>query len=275
VRRALSLARKFDRPRKQVRVNIRVLRMTTSASRNLGVAWMPSLGLSANEVPDPAFAASDKSSGNSTPQGTGLTLGKFTHSVVSVNATLNALEQSGEAKTIANPTLTVLDGERSFILSGTKYILPEIKLKEPGGQAEYDTVEVKLGLYLQVAVQVGLDDDMTLTIFPQVSTLNGFNTINTVDYPIINTVEEQATVRAVKGDVIVLGGLKQEVSSDSKSGIPFLSTLPLIGKLFSNTNKAKNTEELMFVLTPEIIDETELALDMTLSVAPAPDHPVS
>jgi type II secretory pathway component GspD/PulD (secretin) len=275
VRRALSLARKFDRPRKQVRVNIRVVRMTTSASRNLGVAWMPSLSLSANEVPNPGFTASDNPSGNESAQGTGLTLGKFTHSVVSVNATLNALEQSGQAKTLANPTLMVLDGERSYILSGTKYILPEIKLKEPGGQAEYDTVEVKLGLYMQVAVQVGLDDDMTLTIYPQVSTLNGFNTINTIDYPIINTVEEQATVRAVKGDVIVLGGLKQEVSSDSKSGIPFLSTLPLIGKLFSNTNKAKNTEELMFVLTPEIIDETELALDMTLSVAPAPDHPVS
>jgi type II secretory pathway component GspD/PulD (secretin) len=120
-----------------------------------------------------------------------------------------------------------------------------------------------------------MDDDMTLTIYPQISTLTGFTTVNTADYPIISSVEEQATVRAVKGDVIVLGGLKQEVTSDSTSGIPFLSSLPLIGKLFSNNNKAKNTEELMFVLTPEIIEDAEQALDMKLSVAPAPDHPAS
>jgi len=275
VRRALSLARKFDQPRKQVRVNVRVVRMTTSASRNLGVAWMPSLNLAATEVPNPGFTASDNPSGSSVAQGTGLTLGKFTHSLVTVNATLNALEQSGQAKTLANPTLLVLDGERSAILSGTKYVLPEIKLKDPAGQAEYDTVEVKLGLYLQVGVQVGLDGDMTLTILPQVSTLTGFNTINTIGYPIISTVEEHATVRATKGEVIVLGGLKQEADSESRTAVPFLSKLPVLGRLFSNSNKVKNTEELMFVLSPELVEDREQPLEMKLSVTPAPGPPES
>ncbi|MDR3671368.1 MAG: hypothetical protein P4L36_11000 [Holophaga sp.] len=276
VRRALSLAHKFDRPRKQVRVNIRVVQMTTNASRDLGVAWMQSLNLTANEMPTASLSGEEGSTTtSSTPQGAGLTIGKFTHSVISLNATLNAMEQAGESKTLANPTLLVLDGEKSFILSGTKYVLPEISIKDTTGQASYTTKTVNLGLYLQVGVQVGLDDDMVLTIYPQVSTLASFTTINTIQYPVITTVEEQATVRAVKGDVIVLGGLKKEVSNDSKSGVPFLEKLPLIGKLFSNDYKQKSTEELMFVLTPEIVEDKEVPLDMKLSMDPAPDKPAS
>ena len=121
-----------------------------------------------------------------------------------------------------------------------------------------------------MGVQVGLDDDMVLTLYPQVTSLQTFQDINGAEYPIIDTVEEQATVRALKGEVIVLGGLKDTVSSDSRSGVPFLSKLPIIGKLFSNDDKEKNDEELMFVLTPEIVEDQPTPLDMNLKVTPAP-----
>ncbi len=279
VLRALSLARKFDRPRKQVRVNIRVVQMKTSAQRDLGVSWMQSLHLDATELPsigtDGTPLTATTPAGSGIPQGTGLTLGKFTHSVVSLSATLNAMEQAGSSKTLANPTLLVLDGEKSFILSGTKYVLPQIDSRDPSGQAIYKTITEKLGLYLQVGVQVGLDDDMVLSIYPQVTSLIDYTTINSIKYPIINTIEEQATVRAVKGDVIVLGGIRQDVTVDTKDGVPFLSKLPLLGKLFSNDNKTKNTEELMFFLTPEIIEDTEQPLDMKLTVTPGKPQPAS
>jgi type II secretory pathway component GspD/PulD (secretin) len=266
VLRALALARKFDRPRKQVRVNIRVVQMTTSASRNLGVAWMQSLSFTANEQGN--IPSTESNTSTTAPQGTGITLGKFSHSVVSLNATLNAMEQAGDSKTVANPTLLVLDGEKSFILSGTKYVLPKIDSRDATGQAVYSTVTIKVGLYLQVGVQVGLDDDMVLNIYPQVTNLTGFTTVDRVDYPIINTIEEEATVRAVKGDVIVLGGIKRDVTTDSKAAVPGLASLPVLGKLFSNDSKTKNTEELMFFLTPEIVEDAEQPLEMKLSVSP-------
>jgi general secretion pathway protein D len=77
-------------------------------------------------------------------------------------------------------------------------------------------------------------------------------------------------VRAVTGDVIALGGLKTNDTSDTRSGVPFLSKLPIVGKLFSNDDKEKSEEELMFVLTPEIVDDQPAPLDMNLKVAPAP-----
>jgi type II secretory pathway component GspD/PulD (secretin) len=272
VARAMSIARKLDRPRKQVRVNIRVVQMTTNAAKNLGVAWMQSLNLQANEVPN-ANATTSANNSSLGQQGSGLTVGKFTHSVLSVNATLNAMEQTGASRTVANPTLLVLDGEKSFILSGTKYILPQISTKDSTGQSVYTTTTEKLGLYLQVGVQVGLDDDMVLSIYPQVTSLNGYTTINTVQYPIITTIEEQATVRAVKGDVIVLGGLKKDISGDQKNGVPGLANLPLLGKLFSADSKTGETEELMFFLTPEIVPDKDRPLDIQMSFTEGPGKP--
>lgn len=270
VRRALSLARKFDRPRKQVRVNIRVVQMTTSAQKDLGVNWMQSLGFTANEV---AIDTADVPA--SAKQAAGIRLGRFTHSVLSLNATLNAMEQSGHSRTIANPTLLVLDGEKSFILSGSKYVLPELESRDNSGTPIYKTIIQKVGLYLQVGVQVGLDDDMVLSIYPQVTTFNGFQSINKDQYPVIGTIEEQATVRAVKGDVIVMGGIKKEVTSDNRNDVPFLARLPLLGRLFTNAFTKKDAEELVFFLTPEIVEDRERPLEMKFSTAPGGSGPAS
>ena len=272
VNRALSLARKFDRPRKQVRVNIRVMQMTTSASKQLGVSWMQSLGFTANEVPS-TTDATDSSSADK--QVSGIKLGRFTHSAISLNATLNAMEQAGHSRTIANPTLLVLDGEKSFILSGAKHVLPELDSRDNSGTPIYKTATQKVGLYLQVGVQVGLDDDMVLSIYPQITSITSFNTINKELYPIINTIEEQATVRAVKGDVIVLGGIKKDVTSDSRNAVPFLSKVPILGRLFRNDFTKADAEELVFFLTPEIVEDTERPLEMKFSVAPGAAGPPS
>jgi hypothetical protein len=268
VRRALSLARKFDRPRRQARVNVRIVEITSKAAQNLGVNWMSSLTLTATEY-------TTDSTGAMNPAATpvpGIRLGKFAHTPVSLNATLNALESSGGAKTLSNPTLLVLDGEKSFILSGTKYVFPKIESRDSTGNPVYGVMVEKLGVYLQVGVQIGLDDDITLNIYPQVTSLQGVTNIQGVDYPIINTDEEEATVRAGKGEVIVLGGLKATHHDDNKSGVPFLSRLPILGKLFAADSSNDSSNELMFFLTPEI-QETDFAppLNVKIDESPAPE----
>jgi type II secretory pathway component GspD/PulD (secretin) len=274
VRRALAMARKFDRPRKQVRVRVRIVQMTSSLSRNLGVDWMHQLTITANELPSPSSDLEGFPTGNSqVPQKKGgLQLGKFTHNPVSLFATLNAMEQTGKTKTLSSPTLMVLDGEKAFILSGVKYVYPKITTKDSTGQSQYDIKEEKQGIYLQVGVQVGLDDDMVLTLYPQVTSLQSFQNINGAQYPIINTVEEQATVRALKGEVIVLGGLKQNNMNDTNSSVPFLSHVPLLGKLFATDLKASSDEELVFFLYPEIVEDPQYPVELKMSAHAAPEQ---
>jgi hypothetical protein len=272
VRRALAMARKFDRPRKQVRVKVRIMQMSSTFARSLGVDWMQSLTLNANEVGNGTTASVPGASG-AVPQVNGITLGKFTHSALSLSATLNAMEQSGKTKTLSNPTLLVLDGEKGFILSGVKYVYPKITTKDATGQSVYDVTTEKEGIYLQVGVQVGLDDDMVLTLYPQVTSLQSFQNINGAEYPIINTVEEQATVRALKGEVIVLGGLRQDSVTDSTNSVPFLSHIPVLGKLFSSDAKNTSGQELVFFLTPEIVDDPVRPVKLKMDTRPAPAGP--
>jgi type II secretory pathway component GspD/PulD (secretin) len=235
-----------------VRVSVRIVEVTSSFERNLGVSWISAVGLSASEAPNVDL------SGNGSPTlVNGLSLGKFNHSPVTLTATLNALETQGEAKTLANPTLLVLDGEKSFILSGQKYQYPQLSTKDSAGNPEYT---------IEVGVQVGQDDDMVLSLYPQVSSLVTFQPINGGNYPIINSHEEQATVRANKGDVIVLGGLRIDNTGLSSTSVPFLGNIPILGRLFSSPDRTHNTDELMIFLTPEVIEDVPPPLDLRLDV---------
>jgi len=262
VARALSLARKFDQPRKQVRVNVRIVEITSEFERKIGVNWQSALGFQAVEQP-----SDDSSSSN--PSVNGIKLGRFNHSPLTLTATLNALETQGDAKTLSNPTLLVLDGEKSFILSGTKYVYPQIKERDNSGSPVYSIETEKVGVYLQVGVQVGLDDDMVLSIYPQVTAVQTFQPINGGNYPIITTHEEQATVRAIRGDVIVLGGLKIDRSTFNNPSVPYLSKIPILGRLFSAPDKVHDTDELMIFLTPDIVEDVPPPLDLKLETLPS------
>jgi hypothetical protein len=256
VRRALTLAQKFDRPRKQVRIAIKIVTMETNASQSLGINWMDQIAFNTTEqVP----------AGQTGNLVNGIRLGKFSHTPLVVNTTLSALEDKGKAKVLSNPTLTLLDGERSFILSGGRYLYPKYTGKDQNGQSIYDVAEAKIGVYLQVGVQIGLDNDMILSLYPQVTSLGSTRQINGAEYPTINTSEEQTTVRALSGEVLVLGGMLQDNVQDNATG------LPLLGRLFGNFTKASSKSELMLVLTPELVDEPAPQVKMEMSVSdPAP-----
>ena len=245
VRKALMLAEGFDRPRRQVMINIRIVEVDNTLTKALGISWDPTLTMTATEN-------SNATSNGGTPSVAGIRMGSFSHAPLVVNATLNALESKGKVKTLSNPSIRLLDGERSFILSGEKVQYPKYSQTNQAGQSLYDVAELKIGVYLQVAVQIGVNNDVVMTIMPQVTNLVKFQTYNSGEYPIVTTQEAQTTVRAYSGEMIVLGGLKTNTESEERDGIPFLKDLPVLGRFFSNVTKIKNSSELMIFITPEI-----------------------
>ena len=271
VRRGVDLARKFDRPRKQVRIDIRITEIQDNLTQDLGVSWMNgSLTMSATEqvpAPSAAAAAAGASAGTLVP---GLRLGTFAHTPLQVNASLTALEQMGKSRTLSNPSLLLLDGERSFILSGKKLLYPKYTGKDQGGQSIYDVGELKVGIYLQVSVQIGMNNDVVMSLMPQVTTSDTFQTYNGGEYPIVNSREAQTTVHAYSGEIVALGGLRSTQDSDEKDGIPWLKDLPFFGRLFSNHNKIRNRSDLVIFLTPRIEDDLDHVEPIPVTVTPAP-----
>lgn len=276
VRRALTLAQKFDRPRKMVRLSVKIITISENAKKDLGVDWINAITASAAERPNVDAYGNPIKDSLSSSNGAlvdGIRMGKFSHSPVVITATINALEQKGLARTLSNPTLLILDGERSFILDGQKYSYPDFKTKDNNGQALFSVAEMKIGVYLQVGVQVGMDNDMVLSLYPQVTALAGTTLINGAQVPNVFTSEVQTTVKATSGEVLVLGGLTKETTSSTRNGIPFLARIPLLGYLFSSTVKDSAKSELMIILTPELVDETPPrdAVDLTVAEGPAQD----
>ena len=76
-------------------------------------------------------------------------------------------------------------------------------------------------------------------------------------------------MHAVHGEMIVLGGLKNDSDSANKGGIPFLKDIPLIGRLFSSVRKTYTKSELMIFLTPEIMEDYHSDEPVKITVAQA------
>ncbi|MEO8803304.1 MAG: hypothetical protein ABI304_08270, partial [Rudaea sp.] len=73
----------------------------------------------------------------------------------------------------------------------------------------------------------------------------------------------QTQVAVQSGQTVLLGGMIQDQSSDSKSGVPFLSKIPLLGNLFSDTGKQHTRTELIVLITPRVVTSSDEARQMT------------
>jgi type II secretory pathway component GspD/PulD (secretin) len=117
---------------------------------------------------------------------------------------------------------------------------------------------------------VGGDGQITMDMRPMVSTLTSF-----VDVPGGGSLPQtslriaQSTMNIKSGETIAIGGLIQDSDTISEGGIPILKDLPLIGKLFSRTNKNKRRSEIVFFVTAKVVDENTRGN----AAAPARDEP--
>jgi pilus assembly protein CpaC len=154
---------------------------------------------------------------------------------------------------LANPSLLMVDGERSFILLGNKYLYPKQNGQTATGQPTYDTAELKTGVYLQLAVHLDQEGNVLLTAYPQNSYVSGNQAYsNGVTYPIVSTREAQTTVRLRNGEMMAIGGLKQDYDLAQTGRIPWLGAIPVLGALFGTRTRNKNRGELVIFIQPEL-----------------------
>ncbi len=221
VARALALAQQLDVRRAQVRIGVQITDIGTDALKELGVRW--SFG-------NQRFTEN---------KGSGMNFGSFSRSPLSIDATLAALETDNRAKLLAAPTLSLLDGERGFILIGERLQFPKLIGYTQAQTPIFDKEEERVGIYLQVAVQTAGNGEITLTIYPQVSVVTSFLTVNGASYPQISTREQQTTIRVKDGEKIVVGGLIRDEELTNIERVPLLSRIPLFGELFTYRKKTR------------------------------------
>jgi len=119
-------------------------------------------------------------------------------------------------------------------------------------------MQVSVGVVLDVLPQISADNVLTMDIRPAVTNITATRSISLSDgtstsAPVIARREGDTIARMRAGETMMIGGLVQTRNETTKSGIPILKDIPLIGKLFTNYKDVQSKSELVVFLTPTII----------------------
>lgn len=166
-----------------------------------------------------------------------------------LQAAIYAEIQKGEGRIVSRPRIAAQSGSTAKIITGDALpILTSIQLSGVNGvsqQVQY----VNVGVTLQIAPRVSSDGYITSRIYGVVSSVTGFSQ----GFPTISQREAETSASVRDGETFVIGGLTQENVLTTKSKIPLLGDIPVLGQLFRNERSSTTKTELYIVITPRIV----------------------
>ncbi len=171
--------------------------------------------------------------------------------------TLDLLEQQGHARVLSSPTLVAMPGKAASYLVGGQIPIPV-----SNGLGSISIDYKQFGVSLNVTPTIQADGGIDTLLTPEISDLDFADgiTLNGFVVPALKTSRLQTEVVTEDGESIILGGLLRRVEQRSIQKIPLLGDLPILGALFRSVSYQKTETDVVFVLTPKIINKRKLLL---------------
>jgi general secretion pathway protein D len=259
---------KFDQPVSQVFIEATLAEVTLSDDLSFGVNF------SVLEGSNPITTVTNSNTAGAVPASV---FPGFSVSVIGSNASavLNALESKTNVRVLSAPKLLTLNNQPATLQVGDQ--VPIITQQSqsvltPGAPIVNNVTLQDTGVILQVTPRVNESGIIILDITQEVSDV-ATTTVSGIDSPTIQQRRLTSTVATRSGQMIALGGLIRNGTTRTKSGIPILSRLPIIGGLFGNQQTTETRTELIILLTPtvirsaqendDIVDALIVGLDLT------------
>ena len=181
----------------------------------------------------------------------------FTIGGLNLTGTLNMLERRGLSKTLAEPTLIAISGEKASFLAGGEFPVPV--LQSGGGNGATSnaiTVEFKpFGVSLAFTPTVLGDGAISMIIEPEVSSIDpsASITINGLVVPGLQTRRASTTVELRDGESFAIAGLIRRDFQTTVRQLPVLGSIPIIGTLFRSSSFNRGETELLIIVTPRLV----------------------
>jgi general secretion pathway protein D len=189
---------------------------------------------------------------------------------------LNALQSNGTAKALSAPSMVVLNNQEAQITVGTQIpIVTTSILGYSTGTTGTTGTTNGLGTNTGIGSTTYISTGTTLDIKPRVNpgglvymdvsqevTTPG-STTSTNPNPPISQRSLQTQIAVQSGQTVLLGGLISENDTNSQNGVPLLSDVPVLGKLFSSTTNHRDRTEIIVLITPRVVYNSEDAQVMT------------
>lgn len=213
-------------------------KLTDGASVALGTSGISSLG----------FATGVTGTG-------GLSIGVLDSNV---DAFIRALETITDTTVLANPKVMALNKQAGQITIGSEDGYLSTSTTNADGKTQ-EVAFLESGTILKFRPFVGKDGLIRMELNPEQSSGSVTETSGGDSLPSKTTTEVSTNIMVKDGKTIVLGGLFQEETTLSRSQIPLLGDLPIIGDLFRGTDDTTIRTELIVLITPHIINDPEEA----------------
>jgi general secretion pathway protein D len=175
---------------------------------------------------------------------------------VDLNVAMAALASRGEVRILSRPVLFAQNNQEARILVGSERPFVQVfrSLPTDGGVRDQVVQYRDVGTSLTIIPTINPDDYLNLKILQEVSTATSELQFGA---PVISTREAATHLFLRDGQTGVLGGLIDRQEDRSTSGIPILSSIPLLGALFGSTRSASVTSELFLFVTPHLVRTDE------------------
>src|SRR6056297_1325269 len=262
LRIAEEAIRQLDRPRPQVRITALIYDVSIEEVERLGINWNVSphssgiTGLLNSE--EFLFRNAADATTNFFADQTLASAGAANLAIRSINdratisALLHALDNSGESKLLADPSITV--GDRHEAEINIVQRVPIIAIEPAAENSVAVVAQVQFedaGVKLKVKPRIGPDGTIEMQVAPEFSVVVGFTEEG--NFPIIDSRNATTTLRVGNGQVFALGGLRQKNVVENVSGVPYLKDFKYLGKLFRSHDTTVRESELIVFLKPGLV----------------------
>jgi len=236
---------------KQVLIDVHIYSVELSKSHKTGIDWSQlNISLNKSNVPLRARYLGGAES-------------VFNSAVFSMSGLLNFLSQNGNVNSISNPKIMTLNNQKAIISVGDtiyyKYASKVVTDQNGNPNTEYTVDSKFVGVVLDITPQISDNGDIILSIEPRLSKFRDVTQISNTNRGMPPDTVDNTMLSIVKlknNETLVLGGLITDDKSLKVNGVPVLKEIPLIKYLFSSRETITTKKELVFVITPHIIDST-------------------
>ena len=238
----------------QVTLKVTVAEVSRTVMKQLGVNLIGSgdSGIQWSAIGENSFGLGKPLSASGLSLGTSM-----------LNAYLNAMEQSGVMKTLAEPTLTAVSGEKATFKVGGEFNLvtgrsSEVSTDNQTGQTTYEITKLEYGIGLEFQPVVLSPGRISLKVRTSVSEpttegsaqLEGFGRDFGTNLLSIRKRLADTTIELPSGGSMMIAGLVRDDVRQAINGFPGLSKIPVLGALFRSRDFVRNETELVIIVTP-------------------------
>jgi general secretion pathway protein D len=259
----------IDKPKSEVEIDIAVLSVSRSKMLTLGAVPPTSVNVNLTSPTTSTTTSVTTGSGNSatgtTSSGGGFTLNDLknlnaTNIVVTIPPySFTALAGDSNTKVLQKPQLWAVDNQKATLKVGDRIPIATGSFGASGGTQGYGALVNTQFQYIDVGVNIDItphihsDREVTLKMTLEISSVTGTQNIGGINQPTIGQRRIDLESRLRDGEVNLVGGILDDTETQSLSGYPMLSKIPILKYFFAQEAKQKQEDEIIFAITPHIV----------------------